>query len=554
MKIPETTKELEPWAKELIDECRVSLDERRMAAKFCRNVFYTGAVNDIASKHNKCFSHVTKLSSYLFSPADVRFSIDFEGEDDQAWSEKATAAERRLNGEFKRRKCGIAMSQAVLFALLDCSCFIKMVWGHSGLEPHVIPQHFMGVLREDVDSMDRQDAFTHSFYLTKAQFGRLLLGNPRRAEILDAAQSAYAPAGDDLVMDSYIHEIIAGGTNPISTSGTPSNQFAQVGVFGGQPSPMLAPEVASELIRVDDLWVFNDKLGDWTTIRYVDPGVIVEGAFRHRNLSDAPKQHPFIKVCPNEIVNYFWGRSELANLVALQGLLNQRVNDVDHIFRLQAKPPKAFLGMSGVTPEKARALLVAGGEFIDNGENPNAKVQAMAPEMPSNALAWLETLERYFDENGGFTPLLSGQGEAGVRTQGQANTLLRTASPRLRDRAFIVEQQCAGLGELSLNIMQAKDATVLKAGSGEFILEQLPEDAHVSVDSHTSSPAFSGDNANLFFALAKAGAIQGDDLIDGVHAPNADRLKKKYRARQKAQEELIAKNPSLLEKVIGRRR
>lgn len=554
MKVPSKSEELLPWAQDLINECRVSTDERRQAAKFWRNLYFTGQINDVLSKHNKCFSHVNKLGAYLFSPSDVRFSIDFEGEDEAEWSDKVTRSERRLNAEFKRRKCGIAFAQALLMALIDGSCFVKMVWSHSGLEPHVISQHFMGVLREDVDSFSRQDAFTHSFYLTKAQFTRLLYNKPteQKNDILDRVQGAFRPAEDDIIMDSYFHEIVAGGIQPIAAGTVPSGQTGQVGVFGGAPSPRLAPEIASELIRVDDLWVFDDDRGDWATIRYVDPGILVEGKYKVSNLSDAPKEQPFIKVCPNEVVNYFWGRSELQGLAQLQGLINQRVNDVDHIFRLQAKPPKAFTGMTGVTPEKARALMVAGGTFIDADGGPNAKVQSMAPEMPANAIGWLDKLDSYFDENAGFTAILSGQGEAGVRSQGQANTLVRTASPPLRTRSFIVESQIADMGDLSLNILAAKDPHVFRAADGsQFVLSQLPIDAAVSVDAHTSSPAFSGDNANLAFALAKAGAIGPEDLIDQTHPPNADRLKRKLKQRQQEQADIVKKHPELLQRMFG---
>lgn len=557
MKIPSKSEELIPWTSNLIEECRVSVDDRRAAAKFWRNLYFTGQASSVDSKHNKCFSHVNKLAAYLFSPSDVRFSIDFEGEDEKEWSDKVTRGERRLNAEFKRRKCGIAFSQALLMSLIDGSCFVKMVWSHAGLEPHVISQHFMGVLREDVDSFSRQDAFTHSFYLTKAQFKRLLYNKTpgQTSEIMDRVQSAFRPAQEDIVMDSYIHEIISGGVQPIAVGTTATGQSGQVGVFSAPPAPMLAPDVAAELIRVDDLWVFDDERGDWATIRYVDPGILVEGKYKLSNLSDAPKEQPFIKVCANEMVNYFWGRSELSGLASLQALINQRVNDVDHIFRLQAKPPKAFIGMSGVTPEKARALMVAGGEFVDPGENPNAKIQTMAPEMPSNAIAWLDKLDSYFDENAGFTAILSGQGESGVRSQGQANTMLRTASPPLRTRSFVVEGQIADLGDLSLNILQAKDPHVMRAADNtSFVLSQLPDDVAVSVDAHTSSPAFSGDNANLAFALAKAGAIGPEDLIDQTHPPNADRLKRKLKQRQQQQEQLVKTHPELLEKMFGGRK
>ena len=86
-----------------------------------------------------------------------------------------------------------------------------------------------------------------------------------------------------------------------------------------------------------------------------------------------------------------------------------------------------------------------------------------------------------------------------------------------------------------LRIMQAQDPKVYVTGDNniEFYLEQMPDNFQVEVDGHSASPIFKEDNAQVLFALAKAGAIDNEDLVLGVHPPSTDRILTRQRQRQK---------------------
>lgn len=553
MEIPTGERELALFTSDLVEECLISRENRRMAGRRWRSLYYSGSMTSQPSKHNRCYNHVDKLSSFLFSPSDVHFTVEFEGDALDEWRNKKTRASRYMNNNFNKSACGSAFGQANEIALVEGSCIIKLTWNapRQRMEPHVIAPSFFGVFREDIADLDRQEAFVHSFYVTRAIFKRMIWKHADRDEIMQAIRgSASVRSSEELTGDSYFHEIITGGQIPYAgqPGGSTPTQYGTVN-WSTPTTPQLAPEVAANLIRVDDLWVWNDMTEDWATIRYVDPGILVEGRYRLTNMSDAPKRHPFIKVCSNEIHNYFWGRSELAAVLENQMLLNARVDDIDSIFRLQAKPPRSFSGFQGITEEKARTLLAAGGTVTDGATG--AKVENLAPEMPAMSMDYLDRLDAYFDESAGFTNILSGQGEPGVRAGVHAGVLLRTSTPRLRDRALIVERQAAQVGTLYLDISRAKDGKILMTRPGpdgkheEFLLEQLPKDANVSVDSHTSSPAFSEDNRQTAFALAKAEAIDPQTLIEMIHPPREEELIERLNSRQEAQAQALAANPQL---------
>lgn len=558
MKIPK--RHLDGWAKELVDECSVDREERMSRYRRWSSIYYTGSDNDVPSKHNRCYSHVDKLSSFLFSPSEVRFNVEFDEVNEKEWEGRASAASNYLNRQFSRRNCDVVFGQANEWSLVKGACLTKLVWGRGGFEPWLIQPEFFGVLRPDIEDLERQDAFCHTFFLTQTQFRRMLGDRSDRTAIMGQVEASFRANEFDEMSQGGV-DLMTGGGFPfaaiqvpgVTAPGTPQSQ-GTVDWTGAQPGPVLAPDVRARLVRIDDLWVWDDDREDWTTIRYVDPGLIIEGRDMHRNLSDAPHDQPFVRVCSNLTPNYFWGRSEIQNIWPNQRMLTARLNNIDSIFNLQAKPARSVIGGSGITDEKVRALLTPGGVLTDS--NPTAKIETYKPEMPQGALEYLQYLDTCFDEAAGFTPILQGQGETGVRAGVHAGTLLKTSSPRLRDRALIVEKQAAEWGDLCLKMLRAKDASVIRTPEGEeLVLDQLPPDASVVVDSHTSSPAFSGDNQQLSFALAKAGAMDPVSLIEAVHPPMEEKLIARQRSSQKERsammEELKKVDPEQWAKAVG---
>lgn len=549
MKLPDQSLDLVRWSRELIDQCMVSREARRMQSRQWRQLYYTGSLSGGASKYNRCFSHVDKLSSYIFSPADVRFNLEFEGDALENWTGKTPAALRYLNRKFNRNGCGEAFAAANEIGLVEGAGILKLTWGPGGrLAPWTIRPSFFGVLREDIEELDRQEAFVHSFYVTRDGFRRMISRHPDRKDLLLRIAMMGSPqSAADLLDDSYFHEVVTQGMGQLSysTPGTTTGYGQVPSVLAAPPRPTLAQDVAADLIRIDDLWAWDDDREDWTTIRMADPGILIEGRYQRRNLSDIKGKHPFVKVCSNRVPGYFWGRSELSVLAEPQGQINRLTDNIAMIFNLRAKPPRAFSGFQSLTDEKARALLAPGGQITEAAIG--AKVDSLAPEMPPEALEYLDKLDSIFDGVAGFTNILSGQGEPGVRAGVHAGVLLRTSTPRLRDRALMAERQAGNFGQLCLGMLQTKDATVLVGRGGErdtFMLSQLPPDAEVSVDSHTSSPAFVEDNERKAYALAKAGAIDGETLIEMIHPPREELLKTRLAARQAAQAQFEKENPA----------
>jgi hypothetical protein len=103
--------------------------------------------------------------------------------------------------------------------------------------------------------------------------------------------------------------------------------------------------------------------------------------------------------------------------------------------------------------------------------------------------------------------------------------------------------------------MQAMDALVYTTADTqqEFLLSQLPGNFQVQVDSHSASPAFAEDNRQVAIALARAGAIDAEDLIHMLHPPGSELLLARLKQRQKAQaaQAKEEKQEELIKMVLG---
>jgi hypothetical protein len=363
----------------------------------------------------------------------------------------------------------------------------------------------------------------------------ILQEHPRRKEILDRI-AAGRPTQKDEEQPTYFHQMVVGGLNPLGEpGGSPRSEAAGIVNVFPVPTPWRPNRRIAPTVKFCELWIRDrDRDGDYTTIQVVYPDIIIEGDVTRRNLSRVPGHSSFIKVQPSVTPGYFWGRSYISDVQMLQDVLNKRLRDLKVMWDRNVNAPQVFSGFTSITEEQYYKIVNEGG-FI-NDPNPNAKTAQLLQPPPQNAMQELEFLFQLFDEASGFSPIMSGQGEPGVRAGVHAQTLVRTSSPRLIDQAARIERQLAQSGYLALRIMQAMDAMIYKTDNGiDFLLSDLPDNFQVQVDSHSASPAFAEDNRQVAIALARAGAIDSEDLIHMLHPPGAELLLARLRQRQKKQ-------------------
>lgn len=595
MRVP--SKDVGNFAQNIYEQCTTSRSQRVERGQIYKNIYLTGDESGTdPATFNKTFAFIDNLSSYLYSPVELRFILDQYGTVTNLERAKMKAGSSELHKYIRRGDIDTLIESAVTWALVKGKTFIKTRWTANGLEGDMIQPELMGVLQENFGSLDKQEAFSHTTFLTPDRLWQVLSTNSDRDKVFLAAQKYCMSAKESQMKesDNNLRQIIVGGMQSYTAAGSGATTARGQVDWLQAPSPQFAPEVMADLIPLHELWVWDDErgeYGEWTTIQFIGPDVVIAGELTHRNLfaeqydpankkrkTNPSKENPlsgrqpFVEICPNPLEGYFWGRSEIANVALLQKSINERIDGINKMLRRQEDPPKYFTGTTGPKQSAYSIMKKSGGYLTDS--NPNAKAVDLYPQLPDGLWESLHEFEQNFDKMAGFTPTMSGRGEKGVRSQAQSESLIRTASPRFKDRALLVERQIEELGGLVLDLLKAHipeplTAWVSKKDAGiegavpnfikalftpidntvavEFLFYDLDDNCKVVVDSHSSSPAFSHEVQQLLFELLKVQAIDQEQLVQHLHPPGMDSmLENLWRAKVERQQ-MVEKHPELLQ-------
>jgi len=549
--------DLQEWSREIVTECMGSADERGGVYSRASQYYYMGSQDSRAAIYNKSKPFIDKLAGFLMQPTDVRFNILYDTSEPEDVLERGQLCSEKLSADFRQTDSDVIFAEAVVWSLINGCQLLKVIPDNQTFRcAPVHPQNF-GVLSETILSLEEQEVFCHVSYPTMSRLRTELQqqNHPRTAEIMARIESARQYERDQSETN-YMHQMVVGGLHPLGNVGDTPEAAGIVNIFP-MPIPWRPQAKFLETVKLCELWVRDREAehpGDYTTIKLIYPDIIVEPVepSKKRNLSRVPDRSPFIKVQGQPTPGYFWGRSMLADVQMLQDLLNKRLRDIKVMWDRNAAAPYTLTGFSGVTEDMYFKVINEGGFLSDS--NPNAKATKMVEPPPQGYMEELEFIWKMFDEASGFSPIMSGQGEPGVRAGVHAQTLVRTSSPRLIDQAARIERQLAETGYLAFRIMQAQDPSIYVTDKGiEFRLLQMPEGFQVQVDSHSASPAFAEDNRQIAAFLAKLGVVDPEDLIHMVHPPSADLILSHVRRRQKAQAQAAEqqKQEDLVRDVIG---
>lgn len=520
MKIPSDNLDRELFYLDVIQKCLYSRDNRRNDYNTLRNWYLFGNGPDEApALYNKIYPHIDQLTSFVYSAETTRFSINLGAAVPEMEHQKIPALTRALNDEWLNSNADQVFASAVSWALCYNSTFIKLIV-NKGIHPYMVEPACIGVLREDSQHMDRQEAIVHTYYITKSELYSRLYSHPRREEIIKRVtfmqhERTEAATGLERIMVSQVDPTLYGNVN-LDLAGM--NRYKA--------------EVAEPTVEMTELWVWNDDTQDYQVVTKADPDIIVYDRAGEQMFMKG--ELPFIQICPNPLYDYFWGQSEVQRLVFLQQLRNRRMTEILDLLSKQVTPPTALIGFTGILDEKNFALNRAGGLLAT--DMPSAKVEKLAPTIPPDLFKEIGEIDLMFEEASGIVSVLQGRGESGVRSSGHASQLARLGSSRAKKRALVIEDSLEKLATLYLKLMQQYDPVYLTDTEGrKFIPEQFTNDYVVKVDAHSNSPIFMEDNRQLAFNLLKVGAIDKESLLDLLEPPMKQQLKdrlKKLEAKQ----------------------
>jgi hypothetical protein len=559
--IPTDHAKLISFAVDLIEKCRVSNAQRSAYYRMLNAVAETGRPDGAKAMINMMNAHLERSASHLFSPIELKFDMDFDLTHPPDVMEKGKVFAKHVTRHWERARIGRDFGRGVYESLKYGSCFMKQ-WCVLDTEqkPHfkhrlVMPWNF-GVYREDENTLDEQEAMCETSVLTMPEVWRRICHLPNAKKLYEIIKSRAGSLAAGSQPNSFFHNVFSANvlntglqsaTRPLPGGIVQLNTDSNYAIMGAT--------VAAETVQFHELWVKSED--DWVTIQVVDPDILVT-MFRLTNLfiKDS-QQQPYNLIQPNEVSGWLWGRSELFDLIEPQQWLSSLTDDARRLMGLQIDKLLGIAGETGMTDELYAAGRNAG--FFNLGQN--TKIEDLTPKFPQEMLPMIKFCLEQINTLGSFPEIMQGKGEPGVRAGNHASTLLKTASPTLRDRSLIVEQQCEECADKTAVLMEAKDSnhywvkadTPTDVENTKFILASLPPDWRITVDSHSSSPIFMEENGQEIWLAAKSGFVDGEYVLDNRPFPNREQAKVALKAREKAKkeqmEQMLQRFPEAGEKI-----
>lgn len=570
--IPKQEYALIRFANDMIQACMESSNNRASEARLINAIVETGRTDGAKSKINMLYNHLDRLTAYLYSPTDLRFTLDFENDYPERIYQQAAVVARGLTRDWERNNIDTLFGGGVFEALKYGSCILKQ-WTEAddedvSYQSRLVSQWNFGVYTEDENDLAKQEVLCERMYITMPEVWQRIHKLPGAKDLMKKIRSHARGGESDWSSTSFFHQVLS--VSALNTSGTVNPSPPPGGIVdlaNNQNYGMMSPSVGIDRVLMHELWVKGEK--DYVTIQVIDPDIIItpfrkEGVvMRMQNLlipgDMHTGRHPYTLIQPNQMRGYIWGRTEIADLVEPQMLLSMGADDASRLLGVQVDKIIGYSGVDGMTDERYDAMRGAGWASAPQG----ATMTDLTPKFPAELLPMLKFYIEQLNVLGGFSDLMQGRGESGVRAGTHANTLLKTGSPRLRDRSLLVERQCATAADLTLLLKTAKDGdqywtkaeTLNDIKETTFRLTDLPDDRRVAVDSHSSSPIFADDHQQLIAFGLKAGFIDGEEALDDLNYPNRERKKQKYRLKQVAQkkqlDELKASDPEAFAKILS---
>ena len=521
MRIPKGTGERAKFVQDVLMKCTASQESRRSAYRTLKQYYLYGCEGESNQygTMNKIFPHIDQAVSFLYSQDTTRFNVDIDKSVSEQELAKVPALNEAVNDTWHSSDSDLKFGDALTWSHVYGSMFIKPRWHVDHLIPDIVEPHNVGLWREDVYGMDAQEAFSHSYKIPKSQLlYELTVANHKDAQKITDQSIADAEEPNDSAAQP-IDRVITSSALPNVVGEINTSIGARLAYIPKFPEPM---------VQMHELFVYDDKIHDFRIFTLANPFVVVYDRAIERIY--VPNECPLVQICPYPLHDYAFGMSAVERLIPTQMMRTTRWDQIQHLLELQAVPPGYAAGFDGAIDEIQDAMDTPNGLVVS--DNPGAKLEKLQPTIPTDLFNEIEFLDNFMNDITGTTPIMSGRGESGVRSEGQANALLRVGASRSKRRALIIEDALEELATLYLKMMQKYSKKSYRDDNGLiFLANQFTEKFVVRVDAHSNSPLFMQDQAQQAFALFKAKAIDRATLIDLLQVPMRDLLKLKLKSK-----------------------
>jgi hypothetical protein len=506
---------------DIIKSCLASRDKRLETYALARRYYLYGSGQEgVVSPWNKIYSHIDQLTSMLYASDSTRFVTGLESGAPKEDRKKLHAFNKRVEEVWHNANTDSIFEQAVRWALVYNTMFVKFIRSSGEMHPWLVDPGSMGVYREDVPMIDRQEAFVHVYYITISDLRRRISLHPNRDTILATVEATQDRRDIATEMPAIIDRILMANFYPLSAP----SMIGEANIPLGGTLEEYRATVDVPLIEMRELWIYDDDLADYRTVTFAGEQQVI---YDRENLcmqrtKEFPGEHGFVQITPSPQYDYFWGISAVGRLMLLQERRNKRMDDIQIQLEKAIYPPLGVTG-TGAMEDKLSALMDPKG--IANFGDPTTKLEQIDVKIPQDAYKDIQDLDAMFDEISGLTNVMQGRGEAGVRSSGHASRLANLGSSRPKKRALVIEDCLEKAANITGRHVFVDDDEGLVDDDGRaFLAAQMTTKFRVKIDAHSNSPIFAEDQKLDAQLLLKAKAITRKRFVEMIAPPMMEEL------------------------------
>lgn len=524
-----------------------SREDRRALCEKRRSYYNFGQNGDAKARHNILKAHIGLVSSMLYAPDGLTYSLAAPAAADDKEIERVTALQDTWNQDIQDDGLVDIFAEAVTWSLVFDTMIIKQGWNDVTKQQFgtLIEPYSFGVFRESLTDFAAQPALCQAYTIDYDEACERLkrAGRPQDIEKLTRASDDI-----DLGLPRVVSQLIVAATQGSGVSGPLQGSIDA----DYAPTPTYRAKETAPICPFYDVWVWDSDRGDYREFEVIGPNIVLTDslktieAVKQANGSKAgrdyasdtnfflAKEHPFTPVTPYKMLLYFWGDSHCEDLIPLQDWASERLAQIADILDKQADPAKSFSGAMGIDDEKFGALGGAGTWVADAA--PGFKVESLAPQMPEDLFREYDAIGGLFLEASGLTEVVAGKGTGGARGGKQGKQLQITGGGRIRRVATGLEKPLVRIGDLGLRLKAKNDDEAIKTPGGEeFVAAQIDHTYTMRVAGHSHSPLFTMETEEQATLLLKAKAADQEMYIRMLNTPFKNELLHSLRKRQKAE-------------------
>lgn len=507
---------------DLIDKCyRLGANGRIAENKKLRSWYLKGKDDGQDSILNRLLAHNRLQSSFLYSGETASFNVECGVTVDELLHMQSEVFADTLHMYWKDDDFDTVIKDAVEMQGVYGKSFVKVIASGKASQLYYCSPSNIGVYREDIPQLDRQDCIVHKYQITKHELQRKLELKKYPKDQINAIM-AYLPKNFPNPEEQTAAQdfIISYQLSLPGDSVSPTGGIFDINSMGDRN---YIPTVNNDLVTMYEIWVWDTKLNDFQIITATDYFVIhIEPNDRKDGTYYFIKQeHPFVDFCANRLADYFWGISEVGGQIGLQHWINERLGQIQKVFKLQMNPPMVGENLTNATDEWPN-FFKPGGRYTTNSSD--VKITQLQTPSAINAYAEISNITDFMNDMSQINDMLQGKGTSGVRAEGHAALLARISSATQKDKALLIEKSVEKIATLTAKLMYKSDDTIYivkyKNQEIKFTLSEFVEDFKVKVNNHSTSPLFAYDIEQTMFALRKMGDISSLRLIEALNVPN----------------------------------